>query len=304
MYPQSRDDVSRLEKPWRPFVVLVSSDSEITARSLESVLTMSGYSVLQSRSGEEAFALACSAQPDAVILDDQSPENSNVDFCRRLIGSPRFSAITPVILTTTQGDTRRERLAAFTAGAWDICSHPVDGSMLLLKLQTFIRAKVLAERARGGGLLDEATGLYNAEGLIRRAVEVGADAYRRRLPLSCLIFSTTSRVNDDDGEVAVLDSSIEHLAHICSTHARASDVVGRFDRRRFAVIAPATDSLGAERLLHRLHGALANRWPTPIDSARPVRFLGGVCASDDYAAAGFSVHEMLATAARNMALLS
>lgn len=291
--------VSHAEKPLRPFVVLVSSDSDLTNRSFASVLTQNGYSVLQSRNADETFALACGMNPDAVILDGHSPVA--VGTCQRLLASPRFSAATPVILTTADGNARNDRLAAYTAGAWDICSHPVDGNILLVKLQTFIKAKLLADRARDASLLDAATGLYNADGLSRRGSEIGADALRRRLPVACVTFAVLS--DDPASNFATQSDVLAHIASTCARVGRASDAIGRFDGRLFAIIAPATDTIGAQRLLRRYHSALVESWVSLSDCDAGLAYVGGICASDDFSESAMSVSEMLSAAADRMTLL-
>src|SRR5512133_1600169 len=146
-----RENMQPVEAPSRPPLVLIANDQEWSARSLESIMGPLGY---------------------AELRDD-----------------PRVGGATPIIITTSGPDRREERLAAYAAGAWEVCSQPLDGEVLLLKLSTWTRAKREVDRVRNESLLDEHTGLYNMRGLARRAREIGAEAYRQQHSLACVAFA-------------------------------------------------------------------------------------------------------------------
>ena len=94
----------------RPPLVLIANDQEWSARSLESILAPNGYAVLRAYTGIQALERARTARPDLVILDAQMPDVHGVDVCRELRGDPRFSATTPIIITTAGPSGRTQRL--------------------------------------------------------------------------------------------------------------------------------------------------------------------------------------------------
>src|SRR5919197_254684 len=61
--------MSASNRPSRPPVVLIASDQEWAARSLETVLGPRGYAVLRAGTGQRALELARIARPDAYIID-------------------------------------------------------------------------------------------------------------------------------------------------------------------------------------------------------------------------------------------
>ncbi|HEX6964402.1 MAG TPA: response regulator [Gemmatimonadaceae bacterium] len=293
----------QVDKPWRPFMVLVAGDTEWGARSLDSVLETSGYAVLRAETGREALELALSEQPHAVVLDAHTPDMPGVEVCRLLTGDPRFLPTTPIIMTTSDGNAWRERFEAYSAGAWELFARPFDGAMLLLKLQTFMRAKQMSERWREGSLLDGATGLYNMEGLTRRAREIGAHAFRRQEPVACVAFTPWALADDPrDASSTLSVPLVEHIANACRRNARSSDAIGRISDSQFAVIAPATDSRGAVALVERLRSqlqagpALADRPSAPALSIR-----AGYCTTPNYAESLLSVADMVMEAASALA---
>jgi PleD family two-component response regulator len=273
-----------------PPLVLIANDQEWSARSLESILAPNGYAVLRAYTGLQALERARMARPDLVILDAQMPDIHGIEVCRQLRQDPRFSATTPILITTAGPSGRAQRLDAYKAGAWEFLGQPLDGESLLLKLSTFLASKVEADRLREESLLDQLTGLYNMRGLSRRAREIGSEVFRRRQALSCLVFTHQPALPGEPirGDVA------RDIGQILRDHGRASDAIGRLGDGEFAVIAP--DTVGAVRLFDRLERALQSR---AENGAGPIPLRAGYCAVADFSEAQVDAVEMLlrATAA-------
>src|SRR5687768_8279834 len=222
-------------------LVLIANDQEWSARSLESILGPNGYSVVRAYTGQQALERARTSQPDLIILDAQMPDMHGFEVCRSLRGDPRFSATTPIVITTSGPSGRTQRLEAYQAGAWAFLGQPLDGESLLLKLGTFLKSKREVDTMRDASLLDRGTGLYNMRGLARRAKEIGSEAFRRRDPLACVVFSPEPEPADpaapeDEEEQRMTDQ----IALLFRQAGRASDAIGRLGQSEFAVIAPAT----------------------------------------------------------------
>ena len=60
-------------------LVLIANDQEWSARSLESILGPSGYSVVRAYTGQQALERARTSQPDLIILDAQMPDMHGFD---------------------------------------------------------------------------------------------------------------------------------------------------------------------------------------------------------------------------------
>src|SRR5688500_2713967 len=138
----------------RPPMILIANDQEWSVRSLESILSPSGYAVLRAYSGHQALELARVAQPDLVLLDERMPDLRGTDVCRILRDDPRVGAHTPIIVVTSDSPSRSQTLAGFEAGAWDYIQEPLDAEALLLRIGTYVRAKRAADRIRQESLLD------------------------------------------------------------------------------------------------------------------------------------------------------
>jgi diguanylate cyclase (GGDEF)-like protein len=275
-------------------LVLIANDQEWSARSLESILGPSGYSVVRAYTGQQALERARTSQPDLIILDAQMPDMHGFDVCRALRNDPRFSATTPIVITTSGPSGRTQRLEAYRAGAWEFLGQPLDGEALLLKLGTFLQSKQQVDVLREENLLDSGTGLYNMRGLARRAREIGADAVRRREALACVVFAPEAE--QEGGEEAADEELVrlsDQVGAVFRQVGRGSDAIGRLGPVEFAVIAPATGSEGAVRLVDRLGGAVeATRIPVR-GGERSVRIRAGYCAVPDFAESPVDAAELL-----------
>jgi diguanylate cyclase (GGDEF)-like protein len=275
-------------------LVLIANDQEWSARSLESILGPSGYSVVRAYTGQQALERVRTVQPDIIILDAQMPDVHGFEVCRQLRTDPRFSATTPIIITTSGPSGRTQRLDAYRAGAWEFLGQPVDGEALLLKLATFLQCKRQVDTLREESLLDPGTGLYNMRGLARRAHEIGSDAFRRRDPLACIVFAP--EVEDDSAAESPEEESqriAEQVGQLLKRVGRSSDAIGRLADSEFAVIAPATGTEGALRLVRRLGGTI-EATPIPVRGGeRTLRVQAGYCAVPDFAESPVDAVELL-----------
>lgn len=239
--------MAKRETTTRPPLVLIANSQEWSARSLESILGPNGYAVLRAYTGKQAIERAASAEPDLVILDTSLPDADGMAVCQSLRTEAALNPSTPILVTTSSHPTRQQRLAALRAGAWEFLGHPIDAEELVLKLDAYVKAKFDADRAREESLLDHITGLYNVRGLARRAREIGSDAFRHHEALACVVFAPD--VSPDDRSV---EGAVGRLAQVLKRAGRVSDAIGRLGQTEFAIIAPATDAVGAVKLAERL----------------------------------------------------
>ena len=289
--------MSDREKSSRPPLVLIANDQEWSARSLESILAPNGFAVLRAYTGQQALDRARTAQPDLIILDAQMPDMHGVEVCRALKEDPRYSGTIPIIITTSGPSGRAQRLEAYRAGAWEFLGQPLDGEALLLKLQTFIRAKFEIDRIRDESLLDQLTGLYNMRGLAKRAREIGSEAFRRHHALACIVFSPDPDSSSPDSTDQISEEHAakvaERVGEIIRQRGRASDAIGRLGRSEFAVIAPSTEAEGAVRLMQRLGQSIESESVTLGELEKKLRIRAGYCAVPDFAESSVDAVEML-----------
>lgn len=237
-------------------VVLIVSEHEWASRSLDTVLAPRGYSVLRAYNGEQALQRAAEADPDAIFIEQNLPRTNGVDLCRRMLETGVVGVATPILIMTAGPSSYDQRLEALRAGAWEVVSLPIDAEELLLRVDRYTRAKVEADRARTGNLIDPETGLYSHSGILRRVREVAAAAERYDRPIACIVFDA----GNGDGP-QLTGNLLAEIASVLRKSTRRSDIIGRIGPSQFAIITPDTPEQGAEVVAERLrqYGAVEGR---------------------------------------------
>jgi CheY-like chemotaxis protein len=274
-------------------LVLVATADDWIGRSVATVLEADGYSVVRTASGRQALDLARRMNPDALLVGDSLPDVSGTEVCRALRDDPLFDHATPIFLTAHAPVAHAVRSRAYLAGAWDYCSQPIDAESLLCKLRTFTRARRELTQARSELVIDPTTGLYSEIGLQHWAEHLGALAGRRHEPFACVAVmpdSAEDRAGDDDEPSPEV---LNYLADVCRTHSRRSDVIGYLGKWQFAILAPATDSLGVMGFVARLREVLGKSLTPPAAGRFTSSLHAGYCAVQDYAAAALEPTEIL-----------
>lgn len=274
-------------------LALVVDDQEWTARSLESILSPSGYAVLKAYTGRQALELARKVQPEILLIDMHLPDMRGVDVCREARALPNIASSTPIVMLTTSPLGRAERIEALRAGAWEVVRPPFDPEELLLKVGAFVRAKQEADTAREESLLDPITGFYNVKGLLKRVGEITAEATRSRRPLACVVLGmdwsgAAGAPEEESGAVP------DGLTTALAATARVSDIMGRLGEGNFVVVAPGTDPGGAHRLAMRLLAAVDDG--VTAAAGLPTRMRAGYYAIQDTEEAPVTAVDLLTRA--------
>jgi PleD family two-component response regulator len=254
----------------RPFVALIANDQEWSARSLDSILSPQGYTVIRAYTGLQALERARTARPDLVILDAQLPDIHGLEVCKQLRADPRFGKLTPIVITTAGPSGRTQRLAAYEAGAWEFYGQPLDGEALLARFGTFLEAKLEADALRDAAMLEPGSGLYTVRGLAHRVREIGSETWRHGRPLTCIALAFAQGGQAGDGATPPL-----RLGELLRTHGRSSDAIAHLGGDEYLVVAPGTMGEGAAKLVGRLEEALRS------NGADSVQLLAGYSAVAD-----------------------
>jgi PleD family two-component response regulator len=243
----------------RPPIVVVGVEQEWAARSLDTVLGPRGFAVVRAYSGRQTLDLAEVAAPDVVLIDSRLPDIDGIDVCRLLRTERRIGPHVPIVIMTSGTAPREFMRDAYTAGAWSVWEQPVDGELLLLRLENWVAGKRVVDAAERVSLVDFDSGLYTYRGLSRRAGEVMADASRRRTPVTCIAIGATLVGAESAGaeEAAISTALATDIGRVVARVARGSDVVGRLGASEFAILAPMTEHSGAVELVERLRDKLA-----------------------------------------------
>src|SRR5437762_4217403 len=141
--------------------ILVAEDETIIRLDLKDMLERAGHEVCgEARDGEEAVALARSAEPDLAIMDVKMPRLDGIEAARRILDERPI----PIVMLTAYG--QRELVArAVEAGVFGYLVKPFREQDLLPAIQT-----ARARHEELAALREEAESL--AEALVaRKAIE-------------------------------------------------------------------------------------------------------------------------------------
>jgi PleD family two-component response regulator len=267
----------------RPPMSLIVTGQEWVSLSMMTLFSPRGYAVLRAFTAAQALQRTAEAAVDLLVIDRDLRDAAGTELVERLRSSGAVSETTPVLLISPGAWPREEQLEALRAGAWDVCSLPMDSEALFLKVDAWVRAKLAGDVTREQGLLDPDTGLYNAQGLLRRIAELGAMAGRHRRPLACLVLSADAPEADivagtatplpAGSESAAEDrpasgrsaaaaggwtlDQANRLAASLQRAGRSSDIIGRLNATQFVIVAPDTDTDGVVGLAERLRARMA-----------------------------------------------
>lgn len=278
-----------------PPLVLLACTDEWLSRSFESVFEQHGYAVARVKSGARAIRLARRSKPDVVVLEEGNGDLDALRVCAALVDDPLFDHTVPIVVTSSAAVTTETRHAAYAAGAWEYCSHPVDLEALMLKLATFRRARLEAVAHRGESLIDYESGLYTVSGLERLASQVGARAKRRHEALACVTLALRTSERDVTGRVLVAEDESDTfatIAELCRSQSRESDIVANIGGSRIAILAPDTDAAGARQFVNRLQRALERGGQQPPSTGK-LELRAGYAAVPDLADARITPTELV-----------
>lgn len=281
----------------RPPLVLIVTGQEWVSLSVETLFSPRGYAVLRAYSGQQVLQRVQEVPVDLLVVDRDLRDMAGTDLCRRLREQALISPTTPIIMIAPSPWPREEKLAALRSGAWDACSLPMDGEELFLRVDTWVRVKLAGDISREQGLLDPDTGLYNAQGLLRRMAEIGAGALRHRRSLACVVVSPTPEPKGGSPGAAPATwtaATARTLASTLRATGRASDSIGRLSPTEFVIVAPDTDTEGVLGLAERLRTAIES---LPLDVDEPLQPRFGCYAVSDFRDESIAPTEMLIRAA-------
>lgn len=227
-----------------PRVLLVSADAR--GRAIREALEPYLFDLRSTSPGGEGHESLREWKPETVIIDADAgfPLAEVVAELRR----EGFGREYPVIVVSESAADPPTRLEALRVGAWE-CLHPsASGEELALKIKAFLAASRAAATARQHALVDEASGLYNLQGILRWARELSNTARRYNRPFGCAVFASVDETRDR--RESREDQSRRIALHLTRL-GRGSDIVGRISANEYVVLAPDADPVGIIEMAHR-----------------------------------------------------
>ncbi|MDF2843977.1 MAG: response regulator receiver sensor signal transduction histidine kinase [Herbinix sp.] len=127
----------------REFEILIVDDTPSQIHLVAMILKEAGYKVRVLVEGNRLFEVIENKVPDLILMDIMMPEINGIDLCRRIKNNSIYKSI-PIIFLTAITDSEII-INAFSAGAQDYVSKPVNPKELLARVDVHVQLKCKTE---------------------------------------------------------------------------------------------------------------------------------------------------------------
>jgi signal transduction histidine kinase len=111
------------------------------------VLREAGFKVVEAASGAEALRFLEGQRPDVILLDQNLPDMTGIEVCRRIKSDPETEAI-PVLQISATANTLETKVQAMNVGADTYLAEPVAPAELVAHVTAALRWRRAEERLR------------------------------------------------------------------------------------------------------------------------------------------------------------
>ncbi|GAA3852011.1 PleD family two-component system response regulator [[Pseudomonas] carboxydohydrogena] len=141
--------------------VLVVDDVPANVKLLEARLSAEYFDVITANCGTQALEICQRAECDIVLLDVMMPDIDGFEVCRRLKSDPRTHFI-PVVMVTAL-DSPSDRVRGLDAGADDFLTKPVSDIVLIARVRSLTRLKMMTDEMRMRAITSHEIGIQAPE---------------------------------------------------------------------------------------------------------------------------------------------
>src|SRR6201998_4768180 len=139
--------------------VLVVDDVPANVKLLEARLSAEYFDVVTAMSGKEALTICERAECDLVLLDVMMPDMDGFEVCRRIKANPATHHLPVVIVTAL--DQISDRVRGIEAGADGFLTKPVSDVVLLARVRSLVRLKMMTDELRMRAVTSREIGIEN-----------------------------------------------------------------------------------------------------------------------------------------------
>ncbi|QUS40374.1 PleD family two-component system response regulator [Tardiphaga alba] len=126
--------------------ILVVDDIPANVKLLEARLSAEYFDVITASNGAQALEICARSECDLILLDVMMPDMDGFEVCRRLKANPKTHFI-PVVMVTAL-DSPSDRVRGLDAGADDFLTKPVADAVLVARVRSLTRLKMMTDELR------------------------------------------------------------------------------------------------------------------------------------------------------------
>lgn len=228
--------------PPRGVSVLALAADRTLLGTVAETLSADGLAVTPCLDPRELFEALDQSSPALVVLATELKGVNGLSLLKALRADARHGQLPVVVLA--KGDSRKERIEAFEAGADDVLSAPLNGQELLARVRVQVRRRAQSLQNRGATL----PSFPNLATLLEE-LERGILLARRGRTLALLMFEGALAAMQTARGRLEADAAVAAMGARLKASFRVSDVVAHLGDARFGVLLHDVSVKDAERLL-------------------------------------------------------
>jgi diguanylate cyclase (GGDEF)-like protein len=192
-----------------------------------------------------------------ILLDVKMPGTDGFEVCEKLQALAETAAI-PIIFVTANYTEEQDVIHGLEVGAYDYLVKPISRSVLLARVGVVLRIHRSEERVRRLSIIDEFTGLFSKNYVVRRLEEEMQRAQRRDslLTVTMLDLDDFKSCNDTFGH-QFGDEVLKRVSGTLKANVRPYDSIGRYGGEEFLIVQPELNEIEAVALVDGLKEKVA-----------------------------------------------
>ncbi len=216
-------------------LILIADDDPATRLLLRHTMEQESYHVLEVANGLEAVEMAKQHQPDLVLMDAVMPEMDGFQATAELLKTEKCIDIPILIITALDDDKSISH--AFSMGACDYITKPINWSVLKNRVARLLQTVAAERKIRHLAYHDTLTGLPNRL-LFSDRIDQAICRCQRSNTQFALFFIDLDRfkiINDSMGHEAG-DALLKAVTERLKNSVRKSDTLARLGGDEFTLI--------------------------------------------------------------------
>lgn len=232
---QTNERHTQNESEQQKQTILIVDDDHSSRFAVCEVLKNDGYHIEQASDGREAIIRCEQNTPDLILMDAIMPGMDGFTACRMIKNLPEGRDIPILIVTSLNDESSISR--AFSVGATDYISKPVNLSVLKQRVARLVQAHHTQRHVKQLAYRDTLTGLANRRMFNERLDEMiaASSTSKSKLALMFLDLDRFKLINDSLGH-DVGDLLLKYFSERINGCMRKGDMVARFGGDEFTII--------------------------------------------------------------------
>ena len=219
----------------RKHKVLIVDDDRTIRLALKNIFTSQKFLIFEARNGQQAISFCKQDAPDLILMDAIMPDVDGFQACKTIRALPNFND-TPILMITSLDDDEAIN-KAFSSGATDYITKPLNFTVLKERVSRLLQANRVEKRVKELAYHDPLTGLPNRSKLMQdlRLILNRAKLDNSNFAVLFLDLDHFKNINDSLGH-NIGDLLLKAVADRLQSAVRESDFVARLGGDEFTVI--------------------------------------------------------------------